>query len=515
MTAVSDSTTGRRLQLGTRFARFSHDSRTYGFASALPLVHLAGNAALFELLARFAEPRVAGDSAAFDDPRGRRFWRALVTCGVLGDTERPDPIHLAQPDPAPQQLTLFPTNSCNLRCVYCYASSGPAAGPRMSASDALAAVDDFFANLATGTRRVNLSFHGGGEPTANITVMVAASRRFRELAERAGITSTVATISNGSFSPSVLATILAERWRVLVSFDGPRQDLQRPSASGRGSRDRVLANLRRLADAGHVLQVRTTVTGSGLPGMSELVADAAALGISAVQVEPSSPVGRGGELAGDRPDPDEFATAFLTAMRAGLSAGVAVTTSAWTATRIGTDRYCGAMGGLRALTPDGYLSACTEVTSGRDLDDPFLIGRLDPGTRELQTWPERIKGLAARRGSALPGCATCHLVHACAGGCANKARHDSGTIQARDPAHCVISRRVNNQLIADIAEGRIVPQAGWQPMTEELPATDGSGPSGRIVALVPPSHRHLWNADPRRRPIIPATGTDQPFFHLP
>ena len=77
------------------------------------------------------------------------FVGALERAGVLQDPETPDPIHELCPDGRrTASLYLFPTNRCNLGCVYCYASSGPAGGPPLSEHDAAVAIDRFFDDLA-------------------------------------------------------------------------------------------------------------------------------------------------------------------------------------------------------------------------------------------------------------------------------------------------------------------------------------------------------------------------------
>jgi hypothetical protein len=62
--------------------------------------------------------------------------------------------------------------------------------------------------------------------------------------------------------------------------------------------------------------------------------------------------------------------------------------------------------------------------------------------------------------------------------------------------------------MAAIADGRLIPDDGWQPFTAEASA-------GRLVALVPPYARTAWNRDPARRPAFPVPLPSDPFFRLP
>ncbi|MEA3643110.1 MAG: radical SAM protein, partial [Lamprobacter sp.] len=309
------------------------------------------------------------------------------------------------------RLLLYPTNACNLRCIYCYATSGPAAGPRLGHEQAIRAVHDFFDTLDEQVRFVTLGFHGGGEPTTQFHVMLAAWESFQQRALQMGLVATVETITNGNFGSAVLRTLLQPEWRLFISYDGPRQGLQRPTASERDSRPRVVANLRALRAAGKVITTRATVTHDGLDTLRALVEDAAEIGIHRVQLEPASIIGRGANLRDGPPEPLAFADAFLDAFRYALHLGIQLSTSAWSHTRVGNGRYCAAISGTRALTPDGFLSACTEVVDGRNPDDPFIVGRQQPG-QTLTLWPMRETSLQSRTGYAIPVCRDCFMCRA-------------------------------------------------------------------------------------------------------
>jgi radical SAM protein with 4Fe4S-binding SPASM domain len=493
---------------------FSHDGRDYAHVSAVPLTYLRlspGLAAFLDTLRTPHSPaELLGDRAG---PSEAAFIERLLRAGVLRDAGHPDPIHDLRP--AAHQLGtlyLYPTNSCNLRCVYCYATSGPGAGPRLSPEHALMAVDDFFDTVDPQVRAVRLRFHGGGEPTTNFGVMASSWQHFALRARDAGLPASVSTITNATFGPAVLRSLLAQPWSVLVSYDGPRQAAQRPTATHGDSRDRVVANIQALMAAGKQVSVRATLTRDGVPFMRDVVDDAVEVGIRHVQVEAASMVGRGANLLDGPPRPEDFASAFLDAFDYALRADVRLTTAAWSHTRVGDGRYCAAVSGMRALTPDGYVSACTEACEG-SAGDPFIIGTLDTVGRRLQIWPAKEDALQRRIGYDLPHCSTCYMVDTCGGGCMSRARAESGDAFARDSDHCVVSRTVNPRLMADLADGRLLPDEQWQPFTAELPSD--SVLAGRMVALVPPFARAAWNRDPSRRPAFPIPASPSPFFHLP
>jgi uncharacterized protein len=502
-----------RVALSSRLRRVPFGGRTYLHVSQVPLSFVAADQVLLDVLQAFGAGRAIPEVAAqvTDDPRRRaelgRFLEWLCVAGVLLDVDRPDPVHSFTGNAARHEvLWLFPTNSCNLRCVYCYASSGPGAGPQMQSGDARIAIDAFFAGLSEDVRAVTLKFHGGGEPTTAIGVLRDGWRYFAAQAAERGLRARASTITNGFFPRPVLDLLSEPEWSVMFSFDGPRQAAQRPTAAGRDSRQRVLANMRALAAVGKRVSARATLTADGLASMDDLVADAAELGISAIQVEPASIVGRGGALADGPPDPLAFAEAYLRAFDLGLRIGVAVSTAAFSVTRVGDGAYCGASRGLRAVTPDGQVSACTESSRSSD-SDPFLVGRLDRPSRQLIIIPLREEALRSRTADSLPHCSTCYMRDTCAGGCMSRARAQTGSIFERDPVQCMLARRINPQMAAAIADGDLVPDPGWLPLTAELPAWSGPSeagarPAGRLVALVPSYARSPWLAHPDRRPFI-------------
>jgi len=511
------------LAPGVRF--FSWNGRAQVHVSAVPLPFVSVGDALARALGSLEAGRTleaVADEAGLapGEPRAalEHFFGALMRAGVLQDPERPDPIHGLRPDSRRRaNLFLFPTNRCNLGCVYCYASSGPAGGPPLAEDDAALAIDRFFDDLGAEVALVSLSFHGGGEPTVALPVMRSAWRRFQAHAERRGLAASAATITNGAFGRQAREFLSEPGIEVMFSFDGPRQAAQRPTAGGRDSRARVVENMRALAAAGKRTKARATLTREGVPVFRALVEDAAELGIAELQVEPASVVGRGATTSDGPPEPLEFAEAYLDSFRHGLRLGVCVSTAAFNIIRIGDGAFCGAVRSLRGVTPDGYVSSCVEATRGQDAEqNPFIVGRLDREAGRIELWDDKVKVLRSRTGDSLPHCRTCYMVDTCAGGCMSRALAQSGTIHARDEHNCVVTRRINPELAADLAEGRLLPEAGWLPFSSTLTAAETGRPGmdGRLVALVPPFARREWLSDPQRRPFIPAGPGAPAWFRL-
>lgn len=525
MTAAAASVAARQLALAPGARLFSWNGRVQVHVSAVPLPFASLGDPLARALGSFEGGRtleaVAEEAGvAPGAPRAAlaRFLGALERAGVLHDPERPDPIHELRPDARrAANLFLFPTNRCNLGCVYCYASSGPAGGPPLAEDDAALAIDRFFEELGSEVTHVALNFHGGGEPTVALPVMRSSWRRFQAHAEHRGLAVRGTTITNGAFGKQGREFLSEPGIDVMFSFDGPRQAVQRPTAGGLDSRARVVENMRALQAAGKRTLARATLTREGVGAFRALVDDAAELGIAELQVEPASVVGRGATTSDGPPEPLEFAEAYLDAFRHGLRRGVRVGTAAFNIIRVGDGAYCGAVRSLRGVTPDGYLSACVEATRGQDAArNPFIVGRLDRDGRRVELWNDKVTALRSRTGDSLPHCRSCYMVDTCAGGCMSRALAQSGTIHARDEHNCVVTRRINPELAADLAEGRLVPEPGWLPFSSTLSEAESGRPGmeGRVVALVPPFARRAWLSEPKRRPLFPVPPSAPAWFQL-
>src|SRR5688500_7513690 len=140
-----------------------------------------------------------GRYAAGDDPDGAliEFLRRLQIVDG-GDESRP--VQTFTGDPEPTAVTLFLTTACNLRCTYCYASAGDTPVRHMDMSVARRGIEFIAGNARRrGTGRIELNFHGGGEPTVNWRTMTSALDYAREVAARPGeppLTVTASTATN-------------------------------------------------------------------------------------------------------------------------------------------------------------------------------------------------------------------------------------------------------------------------------------------------------------------------------
>jgi uncharacterized protein len=176
--------------------------------------------------------------------------------------------------PAITHLQLCAAHDCNLRCKYCIVDQGAFGGPRqrMSRHVARQAVDLLLRESGEAAQ-CTLGF-SGGEPMLNWAVVRDAITYCQEQAARHGKQVHYVLKTNGTLlDDENIAFIKEQRIRVLISLDGPPavHDRMRPTATGRGSHDVVVAGLSQLlAECAEQVVIRATLTRFGLP-VSELL----------------------------------------------------------------------------------------------------------------------------------------------------------------------------------------------------------------------------------------------------
>ena len=155
-----------------------------------------------------------------------RFCPETMQAEIAGARLEPCPPPAMPPAPAPADMpvatiVLMLTQTCNLRCRYCYGEAGRfgSAGV-MSQGTALRAVDWLFDRAGAHTT-LRIGFMGG-EPFLNFSVLEAAVRRAEMRAEVARKKVRFYTTTNGTcLDPPKIEFLKAHDISVQVSFDGP------------------------------------------------------------------------------------------------------------------------------------------------------------------------------------------------------------------------------------------------------------------------------------------------------
>jgi uncharacterized protein len=183
-----------------------------------------------------------------NSPLGPHQVEALARLGLLGDThDSPRKGKAPRADPV-SYIVLLVTQSCNLRCVYCYGDGGGyGSGGNLSPQTARKAVD-WLIEQSGAVKNLSIQFFGG-EPLARFSLLRDIVAYARKRAEEAGKTMRFTMVTNGSLlDDEKIGFVKEHAIQTVISFDGPRaiQDAQRPLASGKGSYEAIVPNLRRM-----------------------------------------------------------------------------------------------------------------------------------------------------------------------------------------------------------------------------------------------------------------------------
>jgi oxygen-independent coproporphyrinogen-3 oxidase len=353
---------------------------------------------------------------------------------------------LAEAPFAPECLTIYLNNRCNLACGYCWAAAGRAEeSPVIDEWAALGAARLVARCCAEKGTRFHLVLHGGGEPTLEWDSVVRLVEGTRTIAFEAGVGWFGFLATNGVLPEERAAWLGRELDLVEISCDGPPdiQDRQRPFAGGGPSSLHVERTARVLREAGGRFLARATITTETVERQTEIAAYLhEVLGASDIRFEPVY------RAAAFRPEQAEwFVDHFLEAQRQARDRGCDLSISGARLDEI-HGPFCDVLRDTLHLLPDGSATACFFRTDGRCAG--ATIGKWDEGRDEYTLDAEAI---AAHRRKALDApawCRDCINVCHCARECPERCA-------VADPApeapsfRCLVQRRLAEAWILEAA----------------------------------------------------------------
>jgi uncharacterized protein len=163
-----------------------------------------------------------------------------------------------QPEPV-TSMALMVSESCNLRCSYCYGGETKGSGGKMETSVAEKAVD-WMIQQSKNVKTLRLLYFGG-EPLMNFPLIRTISAYAREKARVKDKAVKLEITTNATLLNSGIIDFFVENHIIpLISFDGPKKihDRQRPFSSGAGSYDHTVPLIRELLEKIPNAPVRVT-----------------------------------------------------------------------------------------------------------------------------------------------------------------------------------------------------------------------------------------------------------------
>lgn len=148
-------------------------------------------------------------------------------------------------------MCLLIAQDCNLRCKYCFASTGDyGQGRKLMSFDTGKRAIDFLLEHSADRKFLELDFFGG-EPTMNFDVVKQVVEYARSKEEEYNKKFRFTITTNGVLlTDDMIDFINKEMYNVVLSLDGRKEvnDRMRVRADGTGSYDRILPNFKRLVD---------------------------------------------------------------------------------------------------------------------------------------------------------------------------------------------------------------------------------------------------------------------------
>ena len=358
---------------------------------------------------------------------------------------------------SPNGMIFLFSDSCNLRCKYCFASSGEKLTPTFNQELTNAAVEFVINNAKKNGTECSISFHGGGEPTYDITWLKSVVNHANRYATKVNMAGKVECmiVTNGFVSEETARWLSESMSRIQVSIDGyPEiQNDQRPTANGAESFEQVFRTIKILEKGRADLFVRSTISRKSQDKLPEI----ARFLCKNINVEKYywgtvNNYGRAAKSDYCEPEPISFVLSLIEAQKVANQYGkkIIICTAQDNFPDV-TYEYCGATNPIFGLTKDGNITACPEVISPDDKRKGiFWYGKYDPINGEFVFDGEKITSLVSYQAKDTDKCCDCFAKYQCAGDC--RARwYDFETCKLikDEDFRCIVNRSLVEQKIQD------------------------------------------------------------------
>jgi len=347
--------------------------------------------------------------------------------------------------PVVKALCLHICHDCNLRCRYCFASTGSFGGHRtmMDLETGKKAID-FLIEKSAGRRNLEVDFFGG-EPLMNFDVVkgIVEYARIREKESGKNFRFTITT-NAVLLNEDMKEFINKNMHNVVLSIDGRKEtnDRMRPRIDGSGTYDRILPQIKDMAESRNQdnYYVRGTFTRENLD-FSRDVLHLADEGFKQISIEPVVAAKDSGydireqdlpclfseyeRLAGEyvKRDSEKRGFNFFHFM-IDLQQGPCVIK------RLGG---CGSGHEYLAVTPEGDLYPCHQFVG----DEKFKMGNVHEGVFNSDFQKDFQKSNVYTK----KDCAECLAKFYCSGGCAANAYQFNNDINVPYKIGCELEKK--------------------------------------------------------------------------
>ena len=337
----------------------------------------------------------------------------------------------------PECLTVYPSNSCNLSCQYCYShekEKKQKQDNKFFDEETLKAASFL---VAENCNRKKIPFylvlHGGGEPTYSFERVMHIEKLTRKIAEQFDLEWISYIATNGVLSEEKAYWLANHFNRIGISCDGPPdiQDQQRPLHDGSPSSSYIENTANILKTIGKPVNIRATITPETMERQVAIVSYfCKKLGASTIRFEPAY---RFLQKNGNRfsaKKAETFVKHFLIAQEKAQVFGCQLSMSGIHLNEF-HGPYCDVLRNVLRLTSDGTALSCYLYSDNEGHTIPrFQIGRLDKNLGKFSLNSELIEShrkLAVKIPEKCVGCINIfHCVRACPERCQVLSKEQQG-----------------------------------------------------------------------------------------
>jgi uncharacterized protein len=335
-------------------------------------------------------------------------------------------------------LCLHMAHTCNLKCSYCFAGDGEySGGTKLMPLGVAEKAVDLLLSKSGKKKNVEIDFFGG-EPMLNFDVVKKTVEYARKEQKKYNKEVHFTITTNGTILDDDSLQFINENMdNVVLSIDGRKEvhDRLRVYADGSGSYDKVLPNIKKIADGrnGKSYFVRGTYTAANLDFHND-IEHLAGLGFTDISIEPVT--GGDYELNDEQVRIAEKEYEFFSKRYAAqrdytfYHFNLELYNSPCIFKRLNA---CGAGFEYGAITPDGEIFACHRLAGIPE----FKMGDVHEGIFDLNL-ASRMK---TNNVTVIDDCTQCWAKYFCSGGCPATAYFANGRIDKPDNNACRLQRK--------------------------------------------------------------------------
>lgn len=339
-------------------------------------------------------------------------------------------------------MYVLPNYTCNFSCSYCFSAKGRSRKV-LDKAHLKAALDYFIDSGRVSSRRLAISYLGGGEPTLSWDVVKFGLKYADSRAREHGIEMMTTIVTNGSRITDDMVAVLSEHnVLVRVSFEilEEIQNLQR------GQYGAVCQGLDRLSKSRRKPMVRSMITPDNVHRMSEMIEllHQRFPYVGQVLFDPITSKETFHEVPATQAFYDAYYTHFLQARLLGKEYGIEVACAPLRNLNMVVERFCT---GEFCLTPEGTITLCHQISSPNESNYSNYIYASVNAEGKIEIDDEKFRKLIATHTVySHPRCKDCFVKWNCGGGC--MMQNSQYTDEIRQVI-CAFTRRFSKTLLVE------------------------------------------------------------------